>query len=83
MSEVVHVLQDVEVVSTGYTQLPKERATGSFGTVTAKQIQETPAINILERIQGLVPGMYVDPRNNAIRIRGINSFGTGGRQKIP
>ncbi|MEN5085591.1 SusC/RagA family TonB-linked outer membrane protein [Sphingobacterium faecium] len=83
MSEVVHVLQDVEVVSTGYTQLPKERATGSFGTVTAKQIQETPAINVLERIQGLVPGMYVDPRNNAIRIRGINSFGTGGTPKDP
>ncbi|MEJ5146442.1 SusC/RagA family TonB-linked outer membrane protein [Sphingobacterium sp. MYb388] len=83
MNDVVNVLQDVEVVSTGYTQLPKERATGSFGTVTSKQIQETPAINVLERIQGLVPGMYVDPRNNSIRIRGINSFGTGDTPKDP
>ncbi|MGE8422535.1 MAG: TonB-dependent receptor plug domain-containing protein, partial [Sphingobacterium siyangense] len=83
MEQVVSVLDDVEVVSMGYTKIPKETATGSFGNVTAKQLQETPAINILERIQGLVPGMYVDPRTNNIQIRGINSFGTGGTPKEP
>ncbi|QIH35923.1 SusC/RagA family TonB-linked outer membrane protein [Sphingobacterium sp. DR205] len=83
MESVVNVLDDVEVVSMGYTKIPKERATGAFGTVTAKQIQETPAINVLERIQGLVPGMYVDPRTNNIQIRGINSYGTGGTPKEP
>lgn len=76
MEQVVNVLDDVEVVSMGYTSLPKERATGAFGRVTAKQLQETPSINILERIQGLVPGVYVDPRTNAIKIRGVNTFGS-------
>jgi len=83
MEQVVNVLDDVEVVSMGYTKIPKDRATGAFGTVTAKQIQETPAINVMERIQGLVPGMYVDPRTNKIEIRGINSYGTGGAPRDP
>ncbi len=83
MEQVVNVLDDVEVVSMGYTKIPKERATGSFGSITAKQMQETPAINVMERIQGLVPGMYVDPRTNNIQIRGINSYGTGGTPKEP
>ncbi|MFD2970004.1 SusC/RagA family TonB-linked outer membrane protein [Sphingobacterium bambusae] len=77
MGEAINLIEDVEVVSMGYTQLPKERATGSFGTISSKQIQETPTINIMERIQGLVPGVYVDPKTNAIQIRGANSFGVG------
>lgn len=76
MEQVVNVLDDVEVVSMGYTKIPKETATGSFGSVTAKQLQQTPSINILERIQGLVPGVYVDPRTNGISIRGVNTFGS-------
>lgn len=77
MGQVINQLEEVEVLSMGYTKLPKDRATGSFGSISSEQINETPAINIMERIQGLVPGMYVDPKNNTIQIRGINSFGMG------
>ncbi|GGH28724.1 SusC/RagA family TonB-linked outer membrane protein [Sphingobacterium alkalisoli] len=77
MGKAENLIEDVEVVSMGYTQIPKERAPGSFVTISSKQIKETPTINIMERIQGLVPGMHVDIKTNSIRIRGVNSFGLG------
>ena len=41
MKEATEALDEVVVVSTGYTRLPKERATGSFSVVTAKGIRKT------------------------------------------
>lgn len=43
MKESTETLDEVVVVSTGYTRLPKERATGSFGVVTAKELEKRPA----------------------------------------
>jgi len=70
-------LSEVSVVSTGYQTLPKERATGAFGTVTAKDLKQTPAVNIMERLEGTVPGVNFDVRNNTITVRGKNSFNNG------
>ena len=67
-------LSEVSVVSTGYQSVPKERATGAFGTVTAKDLKQTPTVNIMERLEGSVPGVNFDVRNNTISIRGKNSF---------
>ncbi len=53
-------LDEVKVVSNGYQTLPKERATGSAATVTAKEIEEHPQNNLLSRIEGLVPGLQVN-----------------------
>jgi TonB-linked SusC/RagA family outer membrane protein len=72
-----NVLEEITVVSSGYFKLPKERVTGAASVITAKELQEIPTINIMERIQDLAPGMYVDPASNSIQIRGINSFGQG------
>ena len=72
-----NMLEEVTVVSTGYSKLPKERSTGSFGIATAKDIKEVPAVNILEKLEGMIPGVQVDLRKNTISIRGRNSFGTG------
>ncbi|ADQ80651.1 TonB-dependent receptor plug [Paludibacter propionicigenes WB4] len=52
-------LSEVSVVSTGYQTLPKERATGSFGTISAKDLGKSSNANILQRIEGLVPGMQI------------------------
>lgn len=52
-------LSEVSVVSTGYQTLPKERATGSFGTISAKDLGKSTNANILQRIEGLVPGMQI------------------------
>ena len=64
MKEATESLDEVVVVSTGYTRLPKERATGSFGVVTAKELEKRPSPNILNRLEGVVPGVYVDIKNS-------------------
>lgn len=50
-------LEDVEVViNTGYQSIPKDRATGSFGTVSKAQLNK-PSINISQRLIGAVAGV--------------------------
>lgn len=78
----VEKLDEVEVtVNNGYQSLPKERATGSFGIVTAKQLAQTPVVSVLERLQGLVPGMDISTkttagksRNGSVVIRGLSTI---------
>ncbi len=52
-------LGEVEVVSTGYQSLPKERATGSFATISAEDIKKVPTANVVQRMEGQVPGMKI------------------------
>lgn len=64
MKESIESLDEVVVVSTGYSRLPKERATGSFSVVTAKELEKRPSPNILNRLEGVVPGVYVDVKKS-------------------
>lgn len=73
----IHQLQEVNVLSTGYQSLPKERATGAFEQITSKQIKSVPAVNLMERLEGTAPGVRFDVRNNKINIRGVNTLGAG------
>ncbi|WP_165798445.1 SusC/RagA family TonB-linked outer membrane protein [Chitinophaga costaii] len=61
-------------ISTGYQTIGKESTTGSYGVITAKELKENPSLNLLEKMNGLVPGMRVDPRNNSVQIRTFNSL---------
>ncbi|TCC89955.1 SusC/RagA family TonB-linked outer membrane protein [Pedobacter hiemivivus] len=67
------VLEDV-IVSTGYQQLKQKTTTGSYSVITAKEIEETPSVNLMERLEGKVPGVKFDLRNNSIQIRGVSSY---------
>jgi len=67
-------LSDVVVVSDGYTTLPKERAAGAYGIVTAKEIEGTPSISLMERLEGKVAGVRFDVANNRIQIRGTSDY---------
>ncbi|WP_126244969.1 SusC/RagA family TonB-linked outer membrane protein [Chitinophaga rhizosphaerae] len=58
----VKMLEQVEV-STGYQTLPKDRQTGAFGQLTAKDLQQKPVPNIIDRLEGMVSGVLVDVRN--------------------
>ncbi|MGN6420565.1 MAG: SusC/RagA family TonB-linked outer membrane protein [Pseudobacter sp.] len=50
-------LENVEItVNTGYQTISKERATGSFGTVSKAQLNK-PSINIAQRLVGAVAGV--------------------------
>ncbi|PUZ26128.1 SusC/RagA family TonB-linked outer membrane protein [Chitinophaga parva] len=74
----VNQLQEVNVVSTGYQTLPKERATGAFGQITAAQLKAVPAVNIIERLEGTTPGVRFDARTNKVTIRGVNTLNSTG-----
>jgi len=60
--------------SNGYTKIPKERATGSFASVSSEELQKVPTIDLNERLEGKIPGVNVDPTSGAIEIRGTNSY---------
>jgi TonB-linked SusC/RagA family outer membrane protein len=62
-------------VSTGYQQIDRTAATGSYSVITAKDIEASPALNLMERLEGTIPGVRFDLRNNTIAIRGTNSYG--------
>jgi TonB-linked SusC/RagA family outer membrane protein len=67
------------VLSTGYQSLPKERATGSFNTVSGEQLDK-PATNIAQRLIGTTAGMQakLDGDGNPVfEIRGQTSLNTG------
>ncbi len=74
--------EDEVVVSTGYQTKAKTSTTGSFTVLTAKDIEQTPSPNLMERLEGKVPGVYFNIRNNKIQIRGTNNFNRDGNMPL-
>lgn len=66
-------LSEVEVVSTGYQKLPKERATGSFAYVNNQLLNRSVSTDILSRLDGVTSGLIFNKINN--RIGGLSSKG--------
>jgi TonB-linked SusC/RagA family outer membrane protein len=56
-------LQEVEIVSTGYQNIPKERTTGSFAFINNELLNRSVTTNVLDRIKDLVPGIYFQERD--------------------
>ncbi|SMC90232.1 SusC/RagA family TonB-linked outer membrane protein [Pedobacter nyackensis] len=50
-------LQQVNIVSTGYQQLPKERAPGSFVLVDSAQLNRKVGPDIFSRLEGITSGL--------------------------
>src|SRR5690606_21497832 len=50
LTEAVTDLKNVEVVSTGYQDIPRERSTGSFVQLDNELVNRTVSTNILDRI---------------------------------
>jgi hypothetical protein len=50
-------LEEVEVVSTGYQKIPKERATGSFEFVDNKLLNRKVSMDFLSRLEDVVPSI--------------------------
>ncbi|MDB5143641.1 MAG: hypothetical protein JWQ66_2354 [Mucilaginibacter sp.] len=77
-------LKDIVVV--GYNAKRKELATGTITTITAKDIQDVPASNVITLLQGKVAGLNIQNNNGTpgmvgtITLRGIsntNVIGSG------
>jgi len=62
-------LGEVNIVSTGYQDIPKERATGSFEVVTKEQLQHSTDPNLIRRLEGITTSMNFNnqlaPNNSA------------------
>lgn len=70
-------LTEFAVVSTGYQDIPKERAAGAINTINAdKDLQGKLQTNILDRIEGMAAGLtsYKVAGKTSYQIRGISSL---------
>lgn len=80
-----NALEEV-VVSTGYYEVPKERATGSFEFVDNGLLNRSMGPNILQRLEGTVPGLqFVEPQSteaSGIRVRGLSTIEADSRPLI-
>src|SRR5690606_18339792 len=66
------------VVSTGYQNIPKERATGSFGVVSQIDLDRQLSSDFKSRLEGVVPGLLFDNRSGGnhmkVSIRGMSTL---------
>jgi len=53
-------IEEVQVVSTGYQQIPRERATGSFEVVDSSLFHRRIGPNVIDRLENIVPGVVFD-----------------------
>lgn len=73
----VSQLKDVEIVSTGYQRISRERSAGSFSKPDMEILQNrSSSMNIAQRLDGLVPGLAVNnaPGTETLLIRGLTSI---------
>lgn len=76
LNELLTQMNDV-VVSTGYENIPKERATGSFDFVDNKLFNRSISTGVLNHIENVVPGVLFDRNTNApdaLLIRGRSTI---------
>ncbi|WP_316817403.1 SusC/RagA family TonB-linked outer membrane protein [Pedobacter nyackensis] len=84
LTESDNKLQEVNVVvSTGYQNIPKERATGSFSFVDQKKLGITnlASTDFAKGLEGLVPGLLVGP-DGRMQIRGASSLKAATREVL-
>ncbi|WP_316814532.1 SusC/RagA family TonB-linked outer membrane protein [Pedobacter nyackensis] len=53
-------LDAVEIVSTGYQNLPKERAAGSFAVVDMKDFNSKVSTDVISRLEGITSGLVMN-----------------------
>ncbi len=65
-----------EIVVTGYQQIKRESATGSFQTISAEDMAKRHTADITSNLEGQVPGLvtYDNGNGKGITIRGAGSF---------
>lgn len=72
----VNELKEI-VVHTGYQDLPKERSTGSFATISAAKFNEQFSPNVLSRLEAVANGVSVNNRTaiqGKLMVRGLSTI---------
>lgn len=80
LAEAVNSLEGV--VLTGYQTLSKERTAGSFDKIDEAELQQRPSPNFVDRINGKVSGLSVNPNSGALEIRGRGSIITANSNPL-
>ena len=66
------------IVNTGYQAIAKERVTGSFEVISKDRFNEQSGTTVLERLEAIGSGLYVERKSNAsaprITIRGLSTI---------
>lgn len=70
------------IINTGYYQVPKERATGSFDHIDKQLINRSTGPNIISRLEGISSNLHFDRRSNSresvnapqLRVRGLSTI---------
>jgi len=69
-----------EVVVVGFGTQKKIDLTGSVATISGKALEDRPVVNVLQSLEGMVPGLNITQTNGAfdsppsINVRGIGSI---------
>jgi TonB-dependent SusC/RagA subfamily outer membrane receptor len=72
-----------DVVVVGYGTQKKENLTGAIASVSAKELESRPLVNLAQGLQGLVPNLNVNLNNGKpgtaanFNVRGITSINSG------
>ncbi len=88
MQKVVGVLEEVQVINTGYQTISKERSAGSYAKPNMTILENrTGSMNILQRLDGLVAGLTVNnspgASQNPFLIRGLSTIGVRNKNGGP
>ncbi|WP_312760925.1 SusC/RagA family TonB-linked outer membrane protein [Epilithonimonas sp.] len=71
-------IEGVNLLSTGYQKIPKERATGSFTEVDNRLFKNQVSTNVLDRLPGIAVGIIVDKGTSLTKpqfmIRGLSTI---------
>jgi TonB-linked SusC/RagA family outer membrane protein len=75
LTRTVQLLDEV-VVNTGYQNLPKERATGSFTQIDNKLLNAQVSTNIISRLEGVASSVTIDNKTNGgtMMVRGLSTI---------
>lgn len=75
------VIAEVAVVSTGYQNLPKERATGSFAQLNNELVSRRVSTDIVSRLEVITPGLLFN-RNTSASSRGNTDISIKGTNTL-
>lgn len=78
LQEREQMLNEVEIVSTGYQELPRERATGSFELINNKLLNRRVSTNLIDRLEDITPGLVFNRNRNSAS----NPFSIRGQSGI-
>ncbi len=80
LEPLVNELSEV-VVSTGYQEIPKERATGSFVKIDKELFNRRVSTNVLDRLENIAPGLLFN-RNTISSSKGTLDLSVRGHSTL-